>query len=346
MKTSKWSWDAMLVASIVFAAGFLAQAQQVVIADEITEPAGRIVEITSDSNTELPRTAEENTVDVQPAAPVYWIGVRGRVVDDPVLRTQFQLAEDLGVVVEEVLKDSPADKAGLRQHDIILRANGEAVQGMQDLSELVAANEAKPIELRVIRLAKEETIQVVPEVRPEGIEQAPAGQFDFGQFDDSDAMRQFLQRVPGLQGMPGGVRVFGPGVVFNGHQLGMNNLPNGVAVTVEKSGDGPAKITVKQGDKSWTVSSDDAKSLEALPEELRGYVGQLLQGGNMFDGMNFDWQQEMKHLLPGRMGQFMQVPVPGPGLDAQQDPVLERMEQLESQLRELQQKLQESETAE
>ncbi len=347
MKSSQWPWDAMLVASVVFAAGFLAQSQQAARADEVAEPAGRIVEITSDASTELPKSAEETTVDEQPAKPVYWIGIRGRVVDDPVLRTQFQLAEDLGVVIEEVLKDSPAAKAGLRQHDIILRANGEALQGMEDLSRLVADGGDKPIELRVIRLGKEETIVVVPEERPAEIEQASSGLPGFGRFDDADAMRKLLERVPGLQGLPqGGVRVFGPGVVFNGQRLDLNNLPNGVAVTVEKSGDGPAKITVKQGDKTWNIVGDDPKSLEQLPEELRGYVAQLLQGQGMMGGMNFDWQKEMEHLLPGRLGQFMQAPLPGPGLEDQQDPVLQRMEQLERQLKELQQQLQDSKTAE
>lgn len=356
MNSSQWSWDAMLVASVVFAAGALAQSQPAAWADEAAEPEGRIVEIAPAASTELPKAPEQPAVGEQPAKPDYWLGIRGRVVDDPVLRTQFQLAEDLGVVIEEVLKDSPGAKAGLRQHDIILRANGEAVQGMEDLSRLVTEGGDMPIELRVIRLGKEETIEVLPEERPAGIEQASdempgfGGMPGFGQFDDSDAMRQLLERVPGLQGLPqggmGGMRIFGPGIVFNGQRLDLNNLPNGVAVTIEKSGDGPAKITVKQGDKTWNIVGDDAKSLEQLPEELRGYVAQLLQGQGMVGAMNFDWQKEMEHLLPGQLGQFFQAPVPGPNLEGQQDPVLQKMEELERQLKELQKRLEESETAE
>lgn len=344
MNSSKWSWDAMLVASVVIAAGLLAQPQHVAFADEVTEPAGRIVEITSDANTDLPKAGEATTADEQPAKPVYWIGIRGRVVDNPVLRTQFQLAEDLGVVIEEVVKDSPADKAGLRQHDIILRANDEPVQGMEDLAQLVTTSESTPIALQLIRLGKEETIEVVPEVRPEGLEQASTGLPGFGQVGGADGFGNLMGQIPGFQGMPqGGMRMFGPGIIVNGQRLDLNNLPNGVAVTVEKSGDGPAKITVKQGDKTWNIVGDDAKSLEQLPEELRGYVAQLLHG-SMAGEMNFNWQKEMEQLLPNRLGQFMQAPVV-PGAGAQQDPVLLRMDQLERQLRELQQQLQDSETA-
>ena len=38
--------------------------------------------------------------------------------ESEVLRTHLQLAEDMGVVVEDVIADSPAAKAGLRKHDI------------------------------------------------------------------------------------------------------------------------------------------------------------------------------------------------------------------------------------
>jgi membrane-associated protease RseP (regulator of RpoE activity) len=342
MNNLKWSWDALLVASVVFAAGTLAQPRSVAWADQAAEPEGRIVELRSGASTELPKADEQTTVTEQPAKPVYWIGIRGRVIDDPVLRTQLQLAEDSGVVVEEVVKDSPADKAGLRQHDIVLRADGEAVQGMEDLAELVTAGQGKPIQLRIIRLGQEETVVVTPEERPAGVEQASTGFPGFGQMDDQDAMRQLMERMPGLPNLPGGVRMFGPGVIINGQRLDLNSLPNGVAVTIERSNDGPAKITVKQGDKTWNIVGDDPKSLEQLPEQLRGYVQQLL-GDGMPGNFNFNWQKEMEQLIPNQFGQFLQAPLPG--VNPQQDPVLKKMEELERQLKDLQQRLEDSETA-
>lgn len=337
MKSSKCVWCALLVAYVMFVACAVAQA---------AEPNGRIVELNSGASTELPKTDEETAVVDEPAQPTYWIGIRGRSINDPVLRTQFQLAEDTGVVIEEVITDSPAAKAGLRQHDIILRANDEGVQGMEDLSELVTSGADKPIELRIIRLGQEETIIVTPEVRPEGLAQETTGLPGFGQLTDDDAMRQLMQRMPGLQNLPGGMRMFGPGVIINGQRMDLNRLPNGVSVTIERSNDGPAKITVKQGDKTWNVVGDDAESLEQLPEEVRGYVEQLL-GGGMLGEFNFNFQKELEQLLPNQLGQFLQAPpLPGPGVGAEQDPVLQKMQELERQLKELQQRLEESEATE
>jgi len=341
MKNLKWSRNALVVASAVLAVGTWGAPQSIAKAAQADEPEGRIVELNSGTTTELPKADQDTTVTEQPAKPAYWIGIRGRVINDPVLRTQLQLAEDSGVVVEEVVKDSPADKAGLRQHDIILRANDEAVQGMDDLANLVTSGEGKPIELRIIRLGKEETVDVTPEVRPEGIEQASTGLPGFGQMNDQDAMRQLLGRMPGLQNLPGGVRMFGPGVIINGQRLDLNKLPNGVAVTIERSNDGPAQITVKQGDKTWNIVGDDPKSLEQLPEDVRGYVQQLL-GGGMQGNFNFNWQKDMEQMIPNQLGQFFQAPAPG--VNAEQDPVLKKMNELERQLKDLQKRLDESET--
>ena len=46
-----------------------------------------------------------------------------------------------------------------------------------------------------------------------------------------------------------------------------------MTVTISKQGKEPAKITVKQGDKSWEVTEDD---LDQLPEEVRPHVEPML----------------------------------------------------------------------
>ena len=74
MNNFKCSWDALLIASIVFVAGICAQAQQAAWALDSTEPEGRIVEI-------APAPTEQATIEEQPD---YWIGIRGRNVTEPV----------------------------------------------------------------------------------------------------------------------------------------------------------------------------------------------------------------------------------------------------------------------
>jgi len=343
MNSFKWSWDTLLIASIVFVAGICAQAQQAAWALDSTEPEGRIVEI-------APAPTEQATIQEQPEQPeqpAYWIGIRGRNVTEPVLRTQFQLAQDMGVVIEKVVKNSPAAKAGLRQHDIILRANGEPVLSMEDLSRLVGSDDAKPIELRLIRLGKEDTIVVVPEERPPGMENSGGfgdgfgGGFGFG-FGDGFGFDQ--DEADPL----GAFRMFRGGLVVppRGGAMAMNSkLPNGYIVTMSRENDQPVRITVKKGDQTWTIVGDDEEALEQLPEDVRRHVQGLLAGSvNMALGDDLQKQLRNFQLRAWPGGEF-RLPQGLPFND-QQDPVLERLEQLERQLQELQQRLEESNATE
>ena len=290
MNNSKKHWDAMLITSIVLVAGLCAQAQQSIVANDAVEPEGRIVEIGPSTDTDLPISVDQTE---EPAQPTYWIGVRGRNVSEPVLRTQFQLAEDLGVVIEDVVPDSPAAKAGLRRHDILLRANGEGVQSMEDLAELVSTSNAEPIELRLIRLGKEETIVVVPEERPAGMETPDRGRgFGFG--GDADDFNRLFQggldeQLNGFRMFPGGF-VFWPRGAMGAMDFNKHDLPNGYSVRIMRQNDQPPKVTVKKGDQTWTIVGEDQEALEELPEDVREHVQRLLEnpaqrllGGEMED---------------------------------------------------------------
>ena len=45
-----------------------------------------------------------------------------------------------------------------------------------------------------------------------------------------------------------------------------------------RPGDQPATVTVKKGDKTWTVKGDDEKALKELPDDVRPFVAQMLHG--------------------------------------------------------------------
>jgi C-terminal processing protease CtpA/Prc len=55
---------------------------------------------------------------------------------------RFNLREPRGVAISKVVEGSPAEKAGLRKDDVVLRFNGEEVTGMRKLSRLI--NEVAP----------------------------------------------------------------------------------------------------------------------------------------------------------------------------------------------------------
>lgn len=334
----RFKWDSLLMASIVAVAGVCAQSYQLAQAQEQEELEGPIVQIGEAKGDEAAPAA------AAPAAPEFWIGLRGRNVDDPVLRTQLQLAEDMGVVVEDVVADSPAEKAGLRKHDIVLRANDDVVDSMEVLQKLVVAGGDKPIELKVLRLGKEMDVTVTPEKRPENFQEliGPATNVPGNQMLGGD-LGQLLQQLQGGN-LPGGMRVFGPGMVLNGRQFNIDAVPNGISVSIARNGDGPAQITVKKGDQTWTLSSDDAKALAELPEDVRNYVSGMINGENAIAGQlgNFDWQAELKHQLPGRL---RSLPGFEKALEVQEDEVARRLNEMQQQIEQLQEKLNAAEAA-
>ena len=335
---TRWrdNWDNFLVASVATIGVVCAQADRVVGADD-AEPNGRIVQISPDDEIDLAIEDEDVVTE-----PQFWIGIQGQSVQSDVLRTHLQLAEDMGVVVEDVVPESPAAKAGLRRHDIILRANGDGVDNMRVLQRQVLAGKDQPIELKIIRLGKDETIVVVPEPRPERLDDTVRRRdLQFRQRDGGrgDAMLKLFEQLQGADGLQGGLRAFGPGIVLEGTRLDFNQLPNGVSVSIKRSNDGPAEITVQRGDDVWTILGDDPKSLEQLPEELRPFVARMVRGADAgpMGGMQFDFGQELENLIPRGLGGFKNQF--GPDQAKQEQDLRERLERLETRLREMQERL-------
>ena len=94
-----------------------------------------------------------------PGIPVVPSGkpVLGVTVSDvpPVLRTQLGMKPDEGVVVEEVLPDTPASRMGLLRHDVLLSVNGIPVSTVEDLRAAVGAvKEGGALRIGLLRGAK------------------------------------------------------------------------------------------------------------------------------------------------------------------------------------------------
>ena len=88
-----------------------------------------------------------------------WLGVSVQVVTAE-LAESFGLKEAKGALVAEVIKDSPAEKAGIRRGDIILRFDGHEVDALNDLPRLVAATKVdKEVNLTVFRDGKTRDIK-------------------------------------------------------------------------------------------------------------------------------------------------------------------------------------------
>lgn len=124
----------------------------------------------------------------------------------PELRKQLNVKTQAGAVVEEVVPNSPAAKAGLQRDDVIVAANGQTVSNPVDLRAAVQkAGAGKEIALRYERGGEMKTAKATLKGGgvPGGI--VPSGEFgkmpfDIESFwDQSGKMRKLEQRVDMLE---------------------------------------------------------------------------------------------------------------------------------------------------
>jgi serine protease Do len=98
-----------------------------------------------------------------------WFGVSVQPVT-PELAQSFGLTEMKGVLISEVMKDSPAEKAGLKSGDIIVEFDGKPIHEINELPR-IAANMAvgKKAPVKILRNGKiEEKTVIIEEIKEAG----------------------------------------------------------------------------------------------------------------------------------------------------------------------------------
>ncbi|MGD8494541.1 MAG: PDZ domain-containing protein [Gemmatimonadales bacterium] len=88
-------------------------------------------------------------------------------------------AEDGGVLVSSVREDSPAEKAGLKAGDVILRVGDEKIEDPGDLMTEINRADAGDIELRILRDRKQRTVKVTLPDRNEDVEMSSGNAWFF-----------------------------------------------------------------------------------------------------------------------------------------------------------------------
>jgi membrane-associated protease RseP (regulator of RpoE activity) len=200
----------------------------------------------------------------------YWIGVNLAPQIPEALRAHVDLPEGQGLLVTDVMPESPAAKAGVKVHDILIAVGDKPLKGVEDLIDAVEEAKESPLAIEVLRAGKKVKIDVTPARRPEDIAGAPGpGVPPLGP-GRRDAMK-WLEELRRHVNDGGGLWIdrFRPGVIVPPGKP----MPGDMAVAITKQGDQPAKITVKKGDKTWEVTEDE---LDKLPDDVRPHVERML----------------------------------------------------------------------
>jgi serine protease Do len=124
----------------------------------------------------------------------------------PDLAQEFNLPDEKGALVGEVMPNTPAARAGLKEGDDIIAVNGKAVNDARHLRLVIAQTPGKTkVDLKIIRDGKEQTVAVTVGVLPkqfgggdENNDEGQAGQANSGALDgvdisdlDANARQQF-----------------------------------------------------------------------------------------------------------------------------------------------------------
>lgn len=89
-----------------------------------------------------------------------WLGVYIQELT-PSLREALKLGDRKGLVITEVVEDSPADEAGLREEDVILEFDGKKVEKVREFTRLVRRTPpGTRVKLLIFRDGKEKEIEV------------------------------------------------------------------------------------------------------------------------------------------------------------------------------------------
>jgi serine protease Do len=204
-----------------------------------------------------------------------WLGVEiGEVTAEKA--KDLRLAETRGVEVIDVEPDGPAAKAGLKEHDVITRYDGQMVEGTVQFRRLVRETPSgRNISLAISRNGSAQDITVELGDRSSFYEKKMKGKMrDFGNaYAFTEPNLDFHFDMPGGFGeMDGRGPVLGISAEDLSGQLGTYfGAPNGGGILVRevRSGTAAEKAGLKAGDVIVKINGSPVGSLSELRQQLR-----------------------------------------------------------------------------
>jgi membrane-associated protease RseP (regulator of RpoE activity) len=265
----------------------------------------------ADNENKTTQNSPEPDTNITTLAPAsFWIGVQVAPVPDIFLSHFDVKKEDAGrVVVEQVVPDSPAAKAGLKRGDVILQFAGKEINTLHDLVGQVSETKETTKPIQIIRNGAKIDLNITPAPRP--IEQTiiqgnpmfpgraimpqpllpPPGmklgpEIWIGPRDPQKMMREMEEYFRQMQGGVDSDQLLI--LPDQDNQSAKNTSSSGKHLSVSSitDKDGKTKIRVKQILKSGDSNEEknwEVEKIDDLPEEIRNEVKMLFGGGSLLN---------------------------------------------------------------
>ena len=262
-----------------------------------------------------------------------WLGVGCDTVPE-VLRAHVDLPEGRGLLVAEVVPDSPADKAGLVTNDVLLEVDGEPLESPGALIRAVADAGDEGVKLKWLHRGQTVVKTIQPVARPDSLITEAESPY-------ADSITKEFRWRDGDIPLPFQMRIFGP--AFSVPPAGGKDFPKDMKIEITKQGSEPAHIKVEKGDRKWDITE---QQLDKLPDDVRAFVERFTGGDVLIrvppiketiplpDMEHMGKEQAMEFFRKPDTRQFFRRLAPF-NIEERLESIDRRMEQLQDQLKQL-----------
>lgn len=241
-----------------------------IAATALAEPPQQASNRPESSAAKSPASQAGSNPSASPETSDWWLGLQCRPVEEG-LRAQLGLGETQGLIVEKIVPKSPAEKAGLRRHDVLVSADGKPLKSPLDLIGVVNAAEGKKMAVECVRSGQKDKVTLQPERRPEW---ARPPQPSAKAIEQAQLLRKWFEQLQsGEPGAPLRFRFIHPGAILPPGAPSCPPLPANVTITISKHGGELARVTVTRDHDRWEVAENE---LDKLPKDLAPYAKCML----------------------------------------------------------------------
>jgi serine protease Do len=183
-----------------------------------------------------------------------WLGVSIQEVTSE-LADEFGVRDLKGALVSGVLKASPAEKAGIKQGDVILQYNGKIVEDTGHLRNMVSQTPVgTSVKVRLLRQKKEIDLEVLIAELPKKLSDSPPREQGTGREEESSALTGLV------------VRELTPELA---RRLGIDENEKGVVVVNIDAESKVYEAGLRPGDVILQINQKDISTLDAYKKAVK-----------------------------------------------------------------------------